>query len=63
MDKVKAQAKFVVKEDQVSYIIGRSGSFTKLLKEHFHVHMQAYNDKHNRALKKDEDVIVRLRYS
>jgi len=22
--------------------------------------MQAYNDKHNRALKKDEDVIVRV---
>jgi hypothetical protein len=42
----------------VSFIIGRNGSFTKFLKEELKVHMQAYNDKHNRALKKDEDVVV-----
>ena len=60
---MKAQAKFVVKEDQVSFIIGKSGSFTKFLKEELRVHMQAYNDKHNRALKKDEDVIVSSRHN
>jgi len=38
---VKAQAKFVVKEDQVSFIIGKSGSFTKFLKEERLVQMQA----------------------
>lgn len=60
IEKVKAQVKFVVKEDQVSFIIGPKGSFTKHLKDKLHVHMQCYTDKHNRALKPDEDVVVSL---
>ncbi len=58
-DKVKAQVKFVVKDDSVSFIIGRKGSFTSFLKEELRVHMQCYSDKNNRALKYDENIVVR----
>ena len=38
-DKVKAQVKFVVKDDSVSFIIGRKGNFTSFLRDELRVHM------------------------
>jgi transcription antitermination factor NusA-like protein len=56
-DKVKAQVKFVVKDDSVSFIIGRKGNFTSFLRDELRVHMQCYSDKNNRALKYDENIV------
>ena len=53
----------MVKEDQVGFIIGKSGSFTKFLKDEHGVQMQAYKEKHNRGIYEDEKVIVSSRHN
>lgn len=47
----------MVKDDSVSFIIGRRGAFTNFLKDEMRVHMQCYSDKNNRALKYDENIV------
>lgn len=57
-DSIKSCCKFVVKEDSISFIIGKHGSFTKYLLEELKVQMQCFRDTKNRALKIDESIVV-----
>ena len=50
--------RFAFMGDSVGYIIGKQGSFTKLLKEELDIHLKCSDEPYNKALAKNETVLV-----
>ena len=54
-EEIKTTAKFVVSEDSQGYLIGKKGSFTKLLQDNG-IYMKCYTDKKNRQIRPSEAI-------
>ena len=54
-EQIKTTAKFVVSEDSQGYLIGKKGSFTKLMSDNG-IYMKCYKEKSNKSIKSREAI-------